>query len=148
MCRLLPDMFTNPLASITDYEMFIYGLPDAFTCILMSTLVVVHTGPATAVVKGEIHFGQGLVLRTLEAVNTRQQRIEHYGYELWKDNEELWWYDSWPHPSVPELASTHPHHKHVPPDIKHHRVPAPGLSFDSPNLPFLIRQVEQKYFSG
>ena len=38
--------------------------------------------------------------------------------------------------------STHPHHKHIPPDIKHNRIPAPGLSFDEPNLPFLIREVE------
>jgi len=45
----------------------------------------------------------------------------------------------------PELAGSHPHHKHVPPDIKHHRVPAPGLSFQVPNLPFLIREVEQEH---
>lgn len=31
-----------------------------------------------------------------------------------------------------------PHHFHEPPDIKHHRRPAPGLSFTSPNLPALI----------
>ena len=34
------------------------------------------------------------------------------------------------------------YHKHIPPDIKHHRVPAPGLSFASPNLPFLITEIE------
>jgi hypothetical protein len=136
-------MPSQPLASVAEYEAFIYGLPDAFPCIQMSTLVVVHTGPVTAVVTGEVHFGQGLVLRVLEAVNARQERIEHYGYELWQDTEELWWYDSWPHPAIPELASSHPHHKHIPPDIKHHRVPAPELSFTRPNLPFLIQEVEQ-----
>jgi hypothetical protein len=141
-------MPTNPLASITDYETFIYGLPNAFPCIQMSTLVVVHTGPVTAVVRGEIHFEQGLVLRVLEVVNARQQRIERYGYELWKGDEELWWYDSWPHPDIPELATTHPHHKHIPPDIKRRRVPAPGLSFDSPNLSFLILEIEQTYLSA
>jgi hypothetical protein len=141
-------MPTNLLASIADYETFIYGLPDTLACIQMSTLVVVHTGPVTAVVKGEVHLGQGLVLRVLEVVNSRQQRIERYGYELWRDNEELWWYDSWPHPDVPELDSTHPHHKHIPPGIKHHRVPAPGLSFDSPNLPFLIQEIEQTYLGA
>jgi len=51
---------------------------------------------------------------------------------------KLYWYDSWPHLNDPALASTHPHHKHVPPDIKHNRVPAPALSFAEPNLPFLI----------
>jgi hypothetical protein len=48
-----------------------------------------------------------------------------------------------PHPNVPELRSTHPHHKHVPPDIKHHRIPAPEMSFTRPNLPFLIEEVER-----
>lgn len=138
---------TGYLASIASYEKFIYGLPEAFACIQMSTLVVVHTGPVTAVVRGEIYFGQGLVLRVLEAVNARQRRIERYGYELWQGDLELWWYDSWPHPDMPDLASTHPHHKHIPPDIKRHRVPAPGLSFDSPNLRLLIREIEQAHLS-
>jgi len=39
------------------------------------------------------------------------------------------------------LASTHPHHKHIPPDLKHHRIPAAGLSFTQPNLPFLIQEI-------
>jgi hypothetical protein len=136
-------MSTSLLASIADYEMFIYGLADAYASLQVSTLVVVHTGPVTAVVKGEAHFGHGLVLRVLEVVNARQQRIERYGYELWRDDQELWWYDSWPHPDMPDLADTHPHHKHIPPDIKHHRVSAPGLRFDSPNLPLVIREIEQ-----
>jgi len=36
-----------------------------------------------------------------------------------------------------------PHHKHVPPNIKRHRIPAPGISFTAPNLPFLIEEIEQ-----
>jgi hypothetical protein len=43
----------------------------------------------------------------------------------------------------PSLASTDPHHKYVPPDIKHHRVPAPGLSFGRPNLPVLIEEIKR-----
>ncbi len=135
----------NPLASIANYELLVYGLPEAYEFIQMSTLVVVHTGLITAVVRGEVHFGQNLVLRVYEVVNTRQQRIQRYGYELWRDQHELWWYDSWPHPDIPSLTRTHPHHKHIPPDIKHHRVPAPGLSFDSPNLPFIIEEIKQSY---
>ena len=38
-----------------------------------------------------------------------------------------------------------PHHKHILPDIKHHRLPAPGISFTQPNLPHLIREIEQQY---
>jgi len=38
----------------------------------------------------------------------------------------------------------HPRHRHVLPDIKHNRVPAPRLSFTEPNLPFLIEEIEQE----
>jgi hypothetical protein len=68
--------------------------------------------------------------------------IEDYGYELWYGSEKIAWYDSQPHPDDPTLASTHPHHKHIPPDIKHNRIPAPNISFTHPNLPVLIREVE------
>jgi hypothetical protein len=47
-----------------------------------------------------------------------------------------------PHPDIPDLQITHPHHKHIPPDIKHHRIPAAGLSFTEPNLPPLIAEIE------
>jgi hypothetical protein len=46
------------------------------------------------------------------------------------------------HPDIPDLQSTDPHHKHIPPDIKHHRIPAPWLSFTTPNLPQLVAEVE------
>lgn len=42
------------------------------------------------------------------------------------------------------VYTLHPHHKHVPPDIKHHRIPAPGLSFDRPNIPRLIEEIERE----
>jgi hypothetical protein len=32
--------------------------------------------------------------------------------------------------------------QHVPPDIKHDRIPAPEMSFTQPNLPVLIREIE------
>ncbi len=54
----------------------------------------------------------------------------------------LYWYDDFPHPRDADLASTFPHHRHVPPDIKHHRVPAPEMSFTQPNLPVLIDEIE------
>jgi hypothetical protein len=34
------------------------------------------------------------------------------------------------------------YHKHLLPDIKHHRILAPGLSCTAPNLPFLIGEIE------
>ena len=69
--------------------------------------------------------------------------ITSYGYEVYRGEERLYWYDDFPHPNDPTLASTMPHHKHIPPDIKHHRIPAPGISFDRPNLPFLLHEIEE-----
>jgi len=69
--------------------------------------------------------------------------IEDYGYELWHSDEKLAWYDAQPHPNDPTLASTHPHHKHIPPDIKHHRFPAPNMRFTQPNLAALIQEIEK-----
>jgi hypothetical protein len=53
----------------------------------------------------------------------------------------IYWYDPQPHPADVTLTLNHPHHKHIHPDIKHHRIPAPELSFDQPNLPFLVEEI-------
>jgi hypothetical protein len=68
--------------------------------------------------------------------------IDSYGYEIWQGDEKKYWYDSQPHPDDLALESTYPHHKHVPPDLKHHRIPASGMSFAYPNLPLLIQEIE------
>jgi hypothetical protein len=74
--------------------------------------------------------------------------IIDYGYEVKVGNVVQYWYDSQPHPNDPTLQSTHPHHKHIPPDIKHHRIAASGLSFKEPNLLFLIREIEALFFAN
>jgi hypothetical protein len=133
-------MFT----SLETYEQFIYQLPQHYPIIHASTLVLVRHGRYTAQVRGDIHFSGGIRLHVYEElIALRQVRLTAYGYEVWQGEEKLYWYDSQPHPHVPELASTHPHHKHIPPDIKHHRIPAPGLSFTEQNLPYLIQEIEQ-----
>src|SRR4030043_408126 len=58
-------------------------------------------------------------------------------------NEKLYWYDSQPHPDEHNLKSTYPHHKHVRPDMKHHRIPAPLVSFSSPNLSELVKEIAE-----
>jgi hypothetical protein len=67
--------------------------------------------------------------------------ITSYGYEVYHGDEKLYWYDDFPHPHDPSLASTFPHHKHIPPNIRRNRVPALGLSFTHPNLPVLIQEI-------
>jgi hypothetical protein len=136
----------NPFQSLRDYERFVYTLQQQFPHVLRSTLVVAQRGRLFAELMGEITFGGGHRLVVYERLSwdTGPLIIEGYSYEAWRGSEKLYWYDSQPHPTDPTLASSHPHHKHVPPDIKHHRIPAPGLSFTTPNLLFLIREIESR----
>jgi len=69
--------------------------------------------------------------------------IEDYGYELWHKEDKIYWYDAQPHPDDPDLAHTYPHHQHIHPNIKYHRIPAPNMSFNQPNLPALIQKIEE-----
>ena len=135
----------NPFHSLPEYERFVYGLSQQYPFLHRSTLVVVRLGPVTVLVRGEIELPQGyrIVVREQISFEIGTGEIIDYGYEVWRGAEQLYWYDSQPHPNNPTLASTHPHHKHVPPDIKHNRIPAPGLSFIEPNLPFLMNEVMQ-----
>ncbi|MBN1873985.1 MAG: hypothetical protein JXA33_07130 [Anaerolineae bacterium] len=133
----------NPLTSLSEYERFIYTLQQHYPAILRSTLVLIRRGSYYADVRGELMFADDYRLVIFERLRCLDEdlTIAAYGYEIWHANEKLCWYDSQAHPHDVTLASTHPHHKHVPPDIKHHRIPAPGLSFMPPNLPSLIEEV-------
>jgi len=124
-----------------EYETLIYSLPDKFSVIRYSTLTFIRLEPPTAIVKGEVYFQQDVFLRALQVLDFDEGLIQKYSYEVYRGEEKLYWYDSWPHPHIPELAATDPHHKHIPPDIKHNRVPAPDLSFEKPNLPFIIQEI-------
>lgn len=133
----------NPYQFLAEYERFVYTLPAAYLSISRSSLTVIRRGAKTALLTGELDVaGYRLVVREKLSFADNSFRIFSYGYEVWRGDEKLYWYDSQAHPDDPTLAATHPHHKHVPPDIKHNRIPAPGLSFEQPNLPFLIREIE------
>lgn len=135
---------TDPFRTPEDYELFLYTLRERFPAIRHSTLSFIRRGHSLARVTGEIHFDRNIRLVILERLvfDRLPLRIEGYGYEIWKGEEKLCWYDPQPHPNDPHLQSTHPHHKHVPPDMKHNRVPAPEMRFATPNLPILIREIE------
>lgn len=149
----------------TQYERLIYTLPTHYPSIRTSTLILVPPGLDTARLTGLVTFNDDLVLCVYELLNFQQGMIEAYRYEVsrccppfiesplpeateycragYPGKEKLYWYDSWPHPDNPALAVTHPHHKHIPPSIKHHRIPAPDLNFTHPNLPVLITEIER-----
>ncbi len=137
-------MINNPLRSDTDYELFIYSIVESFPLIERSTLTFVRQGATLARVAGELHCAGDyrIVVRERIVYDKLPAEIDWYGYEVWRGSEKLYWYDSQPHPNEPKLQSTHPHHKHVPPDIKHNRVPAPEMSFAKPNLPAIVAEVE------
>ncbi len=135
---------SDALRTVEDYEIFLYSLSDRFPTIQQSSLVLVRRGSTLARVAGEITFEHGfrLIVRERLVFGRLPVLIDSYGYEIWQDSEKLCWYDSQPHPDDLALQSTHPHHKHIPPDIKHHRIPAENMSFDRPNLPELVAEVE------
>jgi hypothetical protein len=131
------------IPSLPAYEAYIYSLPERHPTIQTSTLVVKRTSATSAQVTGIIYFAREVTLRVLETIDFLSAEIVDYSYEVRQGSMKLYWYDCWPHPDDPRLASTHPHHKHTPPDIKHHRIPAPEMSFSRPNLTFVIEEIEQ-----
>lgn len=135
-------MDDKPLQSFANYSRFMAQLFDRAT-VKRSTVVVWSEGPYTGTAEGEILFSNGIRLRMREELDFDAGLITAYGYEVYRGSERLYWYDDFPHPDDPNLAATHPHHKHIPPDIKHHRIPAPEMSFMQPNLPVLIREIEE-----
>jgi Family of unknown function (DUF6516) len=134
-------MSGNPLGSLGAYSRFVAQWLNRGT-VSRSTVVVWSDSPFTGVAEGEVLFRNGVRLRMHEDLDFSAALIASYGYEACRGAERLFWYDDFPHPEDASLASTFPHHKHVPPDIRHHRVPAPDMSFAHPNLPFVIREIE------
>lgn len=136
---------SNPLRTPEDYELFLYTLPEQFPSITHSSLSFIRIGATLARVAGELNFDHNLRLTIRQRIvyDRLPAVIDWYGYEVWRGVEKLYWYDSQPHPNDPALQSTHPHHKHIPPDIKHNRIPAPQMSFSHPNLPFLLTEIER-----
>jgi hypothetical protein len=135
----------NPLRTADDYELFIYEIKERFPSVRRSTLTFVRRGSSLARVAGELHFDRDvrLVVRERIVYDRQPAVIDSYGYEVWKGRDKLHWYDSQPHPDEQNLKNSHPHHKHIHPDMKHHRIPAPLMSFSRPNLPELIREISE-----
>ena len=73
------------------------------------------------------------------------KRIRTHSYEVYRGGEKICWYDSWEHPEIPALAGTFPHHKHIQPNLRDNRVPAPGISFESANLDVVLDDIQRDY---
>jgi len=134
-----PNVFpTKP-----EYEQFLYAVVGQFQAVRQSTLHFFTTSSHAGLVRGSVYFQNGLELRVVEVIDFAAGELLDYSYTVFRGNERILWYDPQPHPNDPTLAATFPHHKHEPPDIKHNRKPAPGISFESPNLPKLIAEIGQ-----
>ena len=135
---------TEPFRTVEDYELFLYTLVDHFPAVQRSTVALVRRGSTLARVAGELFFAHNirLVLRERLLYHRSSVVIDTYGYEVWRGSEKLYWYDSQPHPDDATLQETQPHHKHIPPNIKQNRIPAPDMSFVKPNIPALIQEIK------
>jgi hypothetical protein len=133
-------MKDNPLKSLEAYSHFVAQVFDRPE-VERSTVTVWSDSHFTGTAEGEVFFSNGVRLRIREGLDFEAGIIASYGYEVYRSEERLYWYDDFPHPKDPELAATYPHHRHLPPDIKHHRIPAPEMSFERPNLPFILQEI-------
>jgi len=124
--------------SRSSYETLLYTLAEQFAEVRASTLRLYPNARTTAIVRGSVFFENGLELRVFEYLDLSDGEILDYSYTIYRGEKKIRWYDPQPHPENQELASTFPHHFHEEPAIKQNRKPAPGISFDSPNLPALV----------
>lgn len=129
------------LISLEAYSRCIADIMNRPT-IRYSTVSVWSVSPYTGIAEGEVIFLHGFRLRVREELDFADGLITSYGYEVYHGEERVYWYDDFPHPNDPTLASTFPHHKHVPPHIKRHRLPAPEISYTACNISRLVEDIE------
>lgn len=135
---------SNPFRTPADYELYLYSLTENYPSIKRSTITFIRLGSTLARVAGELYFENNvrLVIRERVLFHRLPIIIDSHGYEVCRGEEKIYWYDSQPHPDDETLQSTHPHHKYIPPDVKHNRIPAANMNFTKPNLPALINEIE------
>ncbi len=131
-----------PITDFHTYGKLIYSLQERYASVRRSTLVLASIGSTLAKLEGQVIFESDVVLDVWELVDFAAGQICNYSYEIYQASEKIAWYDPFEHPHIAELASTYPHHKHILPDLKHNRIPAPGISFfGQPNLLTLIEDL-------
>ena len=130
-----------PLDDLASYSTYVYTVAERHPIVTGSTLALAPIGATLAKLEGRIECQGGIHLEVWELIDFAAHRIRTYSYEVYRDGGKICWYDPWPHPEIPALASTFPHHRHVPPDLRHHRVPAPGIRFEAQDLDVLLEDV-------
>jgi hypothetical protein len=116
-----------PLDDIASYSAWVYALGERHPFVPHSTLTLASIGATLARLEGRVECPDGLRVEAWELIDFSARRIRAYSYEVYRGGDKICWYDAWPHPEIPALASTFPHHKHILPDLRNHRVPTPGI---------------------
>ena len=100
---------SNSLRTSEDYELFLYTLTNQFPSVRRSTVTLIRRGATLARVTGEIYFDSNicLVVRERLVYHRWPVVIDWYGYEVWRGDKKLYWYDSQPHPRD-EMGSSLP----------------------------------------
>jgi len=140
-------MKSNPLKSLDEYSRFIAKVFD-HSIVKNSTITTWSVSKYTGIAEGEVFFVNGYRLRIREELDFDAGLITSYGYEVYQGDDKLYWYDDFPHPNDDNLVITFPHHKHIKPDIKHNRIPASNIRFSRPNLPELIKEINELISQG
>jgi hypothetical protein len=85
----------NSLRTSEDYELFIYTIADQFPSVRRSTVALIRRGATIARVTGEIYFDSSvrLVVRERLVYNRLPVVIDSYGYEVWRGDKKLYWYN-------------------------------------------------------
>ncbi len=131
----------NPLKSNASYNLYLANALNR-SSITHSTVGSWSDSPYTGIAEGQVFFLNNIRLRFREELDFDAGLITSYGYEVYQNEERLYWYDDFPHPNDADLALTFPHHKHVPPNIKRNRIPADKMSFTKPNILRVIEEIE------
>jgi hypothetical protein len=137
-----------PLDDIASYSGFVYALAERHPFITSSKLALAPMGATLAKLEGRVECRGGIHLEIWELIDFAARRIRTYSYEVYRDGEQICWYDACEHPEIPELASSFPHHRHIPPNLRDHRVAAPGISFDAPNLDVVLNDVRREWLES
>jgi len=130
------------LNSYDEYIVFLSTLLERFSSIESVEFNAYLSSATECYSEGTILFPNEIVLTFIEQIDFVANKLFKYGYTVHQAGEKLYYYDPQPHPADSSLASTFPHHKHIPPNLKHHRIPAPGMYFERSNLEFIIREIE------
>lgn len=134
-----------PLEDIAGYSAWVYALAERHSFVTHSTLALTPIGATLAKLEGRIECAGELRVEVWELVDFSTRRIRTYSYKIYLSGGKICWYDSWPHPEIPSLATTFPHHKHILPNLREYRVAAPGIQFDAPNLDTVLEDVQREW---